>query len=364
MDIQQFIRKKQISISSEDWNKLIETNPNAVEELSKLIKTGKISYPYKRLFTTPEMIMTAFEKLQKLIIRTYHPKTLNIYNFDGEDPLTFNMEYTVIDRGEDDYDNFGFLTDIFQESVRVKCHRSDLELSSYEYWKQCPNQVFCHCMDMHKNINTNTLRESLFDLHYEVGTFRLSVATTVIRLFHAKYILDPFSGWGDRLISALACNVKSYQGIDANSELFDGYKKIEQIFNKNTNVQMINSPIEDVKSDDINECDLIFTSPPYFDLETYSGDLSLQSNRRYPKLNKWIKWLVKSLKKCWKKLKVGGHMAIAINDSSSTKYVQKILDLIHEWDNSEYKGCLAYAARKGILLKSPQPIWIWEKSKK
>lgn len=359
-----FITNKQINISTKELEQLKKQSKNVAGEISKLIDAKIITFPYKRTFIKSDTIIEAFEVLKGHKSVIYHPPSLRIYYFQGIDDLKLYDKYTVLLREITDNTQFEFITDIFQEHVRLKCKRVEQDISSYKYWKTYSKKIVKYCIKKYGLVNMYALRESLFDLHYEVGTFRLSVVVSIIKYFDAKHVLDPFSGWGDRLVGSLACGVKSYQGIDANSDVFPGYKQIEEIFNERTKVNMINQPIEDVDFKQINKCDLILTSPPYFNLEIYTGDESLQSMSRHPKLDDWIDWLVKSLKKCWKKLRIDGHMAIVINDSRDTKYVQKILNKIHIWEDVVYEGCITYAQNIGtntIKLKSPQPIWIWRK---
>ena len=52
----------------------------------------------------------------------------------------------------------------------------------------------------------------------------------IIEHFNSKKILDMSSGWGDRLVGAMACNIDCYHGFDPNSCLHPGYKKMIEFF--------------------------------------------------------------------------------------------------------------------------------------
>lgn len=107
-----------------------------------------------------------------------------------------------------------------------------------------------------------------------------------------KRVLDFCSGYGGRFMGFYASKTCSeYVGIDPNSLLFDPYEKLESWINKNFNnpdkiVTFIEGCAEEVDYSELGKFDIIFTSPPYFNLEIYSED-ETQSCNRYPKLAEW-----------------------------------------------------------------------------
>ena len=141
---------------------------------------------------------------------------------------------------------------------------------------------------------------------------------------------------------------------------------------------------------------MIFTSPPYFNIERYGNDDN-QSWVRYGKnIDDWNKqFLHKSIDNMWSTLKSGGKLCINISDvnakiSKGAKWL-KICDpmneFIDEYRDSEYRGCIgmemakrpnsggAGTAKDTIQFKDKtmkfveenkdkrfcEPIWIWEK---
>jgi len=118
---------------------------------------------------------------------------------------------------------------------------------------------------------------------------------------------------------------------------------------------------------------LMFTSIPYFRLERYSEDKG-QSCHRYKTLDDWINgFLLNTLKKSWKMLRVGGHMAInasnvymnhTINDfcNPMNEYIKNIL-------GGRFVETIGYQLSKRPQSKSSksgifsEPIFIWQKVK-
>jgi hypothetical protein len=165
-------------------------------------------------------------------------------------------------------------------------------------------------------------------------------------------IVDISSGWGDRLIGALAC-ADSYSGSDPNKNLQPGYSNIIKFFGgdrQKFNVQPCK--FQDTQIPD--NVTLVFTSPPYFDLEEYSG-VKVQES-----LDVWLSdFLEVSLRKAAKSLIIGGHMVININDSKDVNFCYKMLKF--NIADTVYLGCIGQSQFIGNVPKSVQPFWIWKK---
>lgn len=116
-------------------------------------------------------------------------------------------------------------------------------------------------------------------------------------------IYDPSCGWGGRILGALSMNRPThYVGTDPNEELFipeinkTRYEYFGECYNewtsqKNTydifrlGSETIGSNTEFQKYYD--KCDLVFTSPPYFNREQYTQS-ETQSFRRFKTPNSWV----------------------------------------------------------------------------
>jgi DNA modification methylase len=110
--------------------------------------------------------------------------------------------------------------------------------------------------------------------------------------------------------------------------------------------------------------DLIFTSPPYFNFETYISSDKItsitQSIMNYPIFNDWIiHFLFTSLYKCWQHLIIDGNMVIHLSDVYKTNYVEAMILFVLGWcKNSRMDGSIASI---GDCAK-PRPLWIFHKT--
>jgi tRNA1(Val) A37 N6-methylase TrmN6 len=265
----------------------------------------------------------------------------------------------------------------FHQDLRYKCDSINSP-SPYRTWND--KKFFFTLLNglwslKLKEVNIDTLRTCIAMRKYIASQFRPSAAKCLYEHFNAKNVLDFSSGWGDRLTAAMACdNVEKYIGIDPNKDLFDGYSKQIENFNKTKNIEMIMEPAEEAILKLEYEPDLIFTSPPYFIIERYSKDKT-QSWQRYKKLDKWLDcFLFPVIQNSWKLLKEEGHMAINISDVYCNHTINNICDPMNDFisklDNSLKVENINYRMAKRINSKSSktgifvEPVWIWQKTKK
>jgi hypothetical protein len=117
---------------------------------------------------------------------------------------------------------------------------------------------------------------------------------TIFRPLVAKYLYqtycsaggkvwDPCSGYGGRLLGALAAGV-TYLGTDVETATVDGNNRLAEVLGKTHQAKVLEHPAETF---DPGEVDMVFTSPPYFGTELYGGSEG-QSFRRYPTFDDWL----------------------------------------------------------------------------
>jgi DNA modification methylase len=169
-------------------------------------------------------------------------------------------------------------------------------------------------------------------------------------------VLDPFSGWGDRAIGALGSSkVVKYHGVDCNTDLTEGYSKIKEDLDSDDKLNFACMPFEDFVSD--IKYDLIFTSPPYFDFETYSDEptQSINSHKNYKQwFNNWFKIV---LRKMVKMLSRKGIIALHIGTTYRTP---SLPEDTRKFLTNECR--MRYVQQIGCSVKDKRkiPIWIYE----
>jgi DNA modification methylase len=145
---------------------------------------------------------------------------------------------------------------------------------------------------------------------------------------NGKEILDPFAGGSVRGVVANYLGYR-YTGIDIRQEQIDS--NIEQgldILDVNNQPNWYVGDSNEVLDNINKEFDLVFTCPPYADLEVYSdlkGDIS---NMNY---NEFIKAYEEIINKSCKLLKVGGYACFVVGEVRDKKgnYIGFVPDTIN-----------------------------------
>ena len=241
------------------------------------------------------------------------------------------------------------VSDYFQEHNKISAKRYDEELSPYEYWYN----------------NKTATREEINQKIKECTTFCPTIICTFIKLFKSKHILDFSSGWGDRLFGVMTMDdkIKSYYGIDPNKSLHTGYNNmIKSFLPKKSHIKynMICECAEDYIDKINNTFDLVFTSPPYYNLEIYCNDKS-QSIEKYTNYDIWYtNFLLECMYKSINKLIKTGILAININTVREYHIVNRLIGDMSKITDLKFKGIIYYGDPQ-CKTYIYQPILVWEK---
>ena len=116
----------------------------------------------------------------------------------------------------------------------------------------------------------------------------------VLDKYKVKSVIDYSSGWGERLLTCAAKNIK-YFGIDINLEVVKGHNNIIKDY-KLTKQKSIVGDSATIKIDNIEEFDMAFSCPPYYNLEKYT-DKGADNLSTYEDFLAWWDKLVKNIGK-------------------------------------------------------------------
>ena len=267
---------------------------------------------------------------------------------------------------KEDYNTIDVITNLFTEEQRIKAkvYKGKSEaISPYEFWMTEKSKIIESIYSKKQPLNTYTLREAIFELVPEATLFKTTVAKSIYDIFKPTHILDMSSGWGDRLIAAIAygegVDVK-YSGFDPNSSLKYKYTDIVNKLapeNKRGNFKVRTEPFETANLKDIKDVDLFFSSPPYFDFEVYTNE-ETQSINNYKTYPDWVvKFLFKSIKNAFSVIVKDGYFVMHITDTGNMRNVCELIKLyIEEYLQGSYIGCI-FTQAPG---KRRQPMWVFK----
>ncbi|WP_218564101.1 hypothetical protein [Legionella birminghamensis] len=142
-----------------------------------------------------------------------------------------------------------------------------------------------------------------------------------------KRYLDLCMGWGDRLVGAFGAAVlglERYVGTDPNTSLESAYKGlVDEHQPQGFQSFIYNKPMENCTSAELcpnNQTnELMYTSPPYFNLEKYPGNN--QSHVLYNNYETWREnFLYTLIKQACNGLSVGGFIAIEMGNAVNKSF--------------------------------------------
>ena len=343
-----------------------EHHPRYQEVIKHL---SSVEFPaYKELFSLRKDDSVLFKQLgeYKLNIDLSLEYTcLNRFRFS---PTPKPLGLIVINA--DDFSNITYKYSLVQ---RAKARRHDQTESAWDVWHTRMREILEHAMKSWQFYSPNAgslLDQSFEDIENECyrrlldyggpALYPSMVAAGIYKLFHATKILDTSAGFGDRLVAACATNVE-YVGVDPNSSMQASYESIIRDHGTPTKHRVIHSPFEDTEwsKEEENSFDLMFTSPPFFNLEVYT-DEATQCSSRYRTLRSWLEgFMFPLLEKVHRLIKNGGHVVIHINDiimfhqpaEKNLHYVEDVLQHAQKRLGWKLLGHYGYAVKRNERQK-------------
>jgi 16S rRNA G966 N2-methylase RsmD len=353
------------------------------DEFIHAVREKSFSFPFKRHGYTLANIQDKMTLLKRYCfedrvqykeykLRNVHPFTIKNFNAKGQEfkdvpspGFTFLGKPIVLTSHESDYENFNILSDIFQEKHRMKARVYTHQQSPWDYFYENTGDVYDKTIELYKTITPRHVREALWKVTREATSFRPTNIIAIIQMFNSTKVLDFCAGWGDRLLGAIAAGVP-YTGIDPNPVLHKGYQKIIKTFAENPENYVMIENIAQTAVIPGNDYDLIFTSPPYFDLEVYippgNPGEELQSIFTNKTEQSWFNdFLIPAMKNAYNHLAKNGKMVININQKNRNEtYVRNMItQMIRDCKDIVYLGVIGYSNERHT--DNVQPMWVFTK---
>lgn len=192
--------------------------------------------------------------------------------------------------------------------------------------------------------------------------------------------LDTSMGFGSRM-SAVLLSGANYCGFDPNKKLFTKLLEYKNFLQENNVISekqrcgLYCQGSEDFRPELENMFDVSFTSPPYFNLETYANDNS-ESTKNYNNYKLWVEnFVVPTIENTYRYLKVGGYAMINIKNISKKETCfddfynafngNKGFEFIEIFDMkipSKKQYGMRYDNSKGVI-ENKEPVMVFRKIK-
>jgi hypothetical protein len=204
-------------------------------------------------------------------------------------------------------------------------------------------------------------------LGFSTSQFKIMVAKLIYSRFGGNGpIIDYSAGWGARAIAAGSLGLE-YYGIDPLT-----YSKCNDLMTFfDIKGKTINGGSEDnaAFAEIPKDCNLAFSSPPYFNLETYSVDDS-QSYNKFKDYKSWLDvYWAGTVENCFNHIKEGGKFILCVVDTVGKFSLATDMRTIclkrfkpHSILNIKvHKGHLSGKKKSGVISKTTEAFHIFEK---
>ena len=194
-----------------------------------------ISFPWRK-YTKKELLIE-FERLKKRI----------------NTKITFPIKRSIIGYPCSNY---------FFQKERLNTDKFCC-MSSVKYWKSKSSQEKKKIQNFSKKYKQDDFT-SIVCMSHTPAQFPIVAAGLLYKYFNASNIFDPYSGWGDRCIAAMATNI-NYTGVDSNDKLLSCFQEMVNTFveKSESEVVIMIDKVENIDYKNI-KTDLVFTSPPFW----------------------------------------------------------------------------------------------------
>ena len=150
-------------------------------------------------------------------------------------------------------------------------------------------RIGCNASGEVFDFSLHQLIRGLSARRYTISFFKPVLAAAIYKHFlgenQTPTVIDPCTGFGGRMLGFKSMYPRGrYIGIEPNPDTF---KELQELAKNFTNVELHNCKLEDYSGN--KECDLTFTSIPYFDTERYSNVI------HYDSFEQWQDTFIKSL---------------------------------------------------------------------
>jgi len=307
-------------------------------------KQNNTDYPlYKNNYKLNTSRIHNIIKTSPTQIKVFHTPPTGYKNYPPNKFQTLELSHDtrksrfyIIKSSWNDNLELNSLTDYFTEPCRIQCTFKK-NISPLEYWNKNKPGILASLKKKHLKINNFNLREEMYLRNKPCNNFRISVCLEVLKLFKPKKWLDISAGWGDRLLTALLYDpLELYCGVDPNPCLHPYYQEMIKTFNstqkketKQREFILIQDGFETANLPN-TKFDLVFSSPPFFDLEIYSNAnsdslIKYQGNGEEGWFNGF---LMPSLYKAQEHLEIGGYLVLYMGEAQGTAYIPKMIELM------------------------------------
>lgn len=102
--------------------------------------------------------------------------------------------------------------------------------------------------------------------------YRPQMAKMIVNNLGGVKVFDPCAGWGGRMLGSIAAGAELYIAFEPNTETYENLLRLISFLGIQDKVRIYKDSALNMDKYNINNIDVVLTSPPYFDLEVYTHE--------------------------------------------------------------------------------------------
>lgn len=211
-----------------------------------------------------------------------------------------------------------------------------------------------------KNIVKYKIWYGIFNMyHGSISIFKPVLAMEIYHKFKPHTVLDMTMGWGGRLVGACALDIPEYIGIDMNKNLEAPYKEMTTKLKELGTRTQIKLMFTNALTVDYSKLkyDMVFTSPPYYNIEIYKGTEKKSKDE-------WDEEFYKPLfEKTYKYLQNNGYYILNVPEEVYNRVCIPLLgkaSILFPLKKAKRQGSISKTGNK-IVINYVEYIYIWKK---
>jgi hypothetical protein len=176
-------------------------------------------------------------------------------------------------------------------------------------------------------INDSSMRKGLKLMNTVVSNFKPSIARYIYANFCKNgKVLDYSAGFGSRMLAAMSLGME-YVGFEPNTITYENLLNFGAFVKANLGGNYcVHNKGSEVDIPYTNYFGLAFSSPPYFDYESYSNEES-QSINRFPELSDWLtQYWDATVKGCIKSLREDGVFGVCYSPNQKVPLIERSIN--------------------------------------
>jgi hypothetical protein len=220
-----------------------------------------------------------------------------------------------------------------------------------------------------KSHSTPYVTEIVRQLGFTSGTSKVTIyrpllTKRIVESLNGKNILDVCVGWGGRMLGSACIDGVKYTGIEPFSKTYIGLNNIKEEL-KLDNVILYNDMAENIIPNLKKEYDIAITSPPYYNLEIYSDEIT--QSHHYGSYKGWMdKFLKPVVYGVLNKLIDTGYSCWSVKNFKTDKKYNLYNDIVklHEdkgWKKIEREFYVGNCIRPGLDKRGKEITYVFIK---